>query len=891
MKKPLLTIGIPAYKVEEFIEETVKSIADSKYADRLEVLIVNDGSPDRTLEKANSLAKKYSCVKVIDKENGGHGSAINASLKNATGKYFRLLDGDDLFDTEEFDKYLERLEAETADIVFTDYVEWFVKSETRRPASFYGHLPEYTTLDLDEVEFPEWGPMLPTSTIKTKLLQDFNLKIDEKCFYVDQEYNLACYISSKTAIYYPSMIYIYRLEREGQSMQKSSLIKNVKSHETVCERLLSEYKKHKNSLSETKRTYLENRVIVPMCNMQYFIAVDWCKSKNDFLSFDHELSKYPEFYNHPGIVGKTVKLHRKTKGFSVKYNSLISNVARRLPIIKKLGKIFTILALCSIPIIIANAIVANHVNTEKTYYYWDTSAYWTDAINVTEMLKTNKSEALEAFNNSMVSDYNMLPNIPLFPILLILGTSRIVYVLAILNLYGIPFAAIMTMVIKKAFFKDRKFHILLYPLLFATFLLSPQILIPVLNGRPDIICLIVAALMLLLIAKRRMQYISDYFILAVLTFILITLRRYFCFFGIGIYGGIFVVKAIQQFKQFKDAKVAIKKIIKLTVKLLISGLTIILLMAIFTPFLLARYVTGQYGDAYSAYQVSLGEHFSSYVEYFGVIILILAVWGLIYGYFRSRKAEVKEFITTSIISTLICFILFIRVQKFGDQHSYMILLCLLIGISALIVQLYENRKTKILAILVACICPLLSLCTFGVIRLPANIMLPRHFYPVVRNDTDTISELDRYFEEHVSKDGSVYVLASSDYFNCALLQNNKLPVIPSYRIVNAHQVDKRDGFPDFFFDSEYIVVATPIQTHLAEGSQDVISFLAQTILDGEAANLKLEKTYQIDDGVSLNVYHKDGKYTEQYLSAIKSHFEAKYKDYPFLYKDIRQKDN
>ena len=98
--KPLLTIGIPAYNVELYIEDTVLSIAKSKNHDKLEILIINDGSSDQTLEIANRLAKEHSCIKVIDKPNGGHGSAINAALKNATGRYFRLLDGDDWFDQE-----------------------------------------------------------------------------------------------------------------------------------------------------------------------------------------------------------------------------------------------------------------------------------------------------------------------------------------------------------------------------------------------------------------------------------------------------------------------------------------------------------------------------------------------------------------------------------------------------------------------------------------------------------------------------------------------------------------------------------------------------------------------------------------------------------------------
>ena len=311
---PLLTIGIPAYNVELYLEETVLSVTNSKHQDKIEVLIINDGSTDHTLNVAQRLAKQFPCVKVIDKPNGGHGSAINAAISNATGKYFRLLDGDDWFDTVEFDSFIDKLQSEKADIVFNDLVECFIKSNLNRPVSYYSNLPIFTTLHLDDIEFLEWGPMLPTTTIKTSLLKKFNLKIDEKCFYVDQEYNLACYLSSQTAAYYPYMVYQYRLEREGQSMEKASLIKNVKSHEQVCKRLLSVYHKHLKTLSPIRREYLTNKVIVPMCHMQYMIAIEWCKSRKDFLSFDNAIQNYPEFYSNAGISGTLTNFHRKTKG-------------------------------------------------------------------------------------------------------------------------------------------------------------------------------------------------------------------------------------------------------------------------------------------------------------------------------------------------------------------------------------------------------------------------------------------------------------------------------------------------------------------------------------------------------------------------------------------------
>lgn len=332
-KKILLTVGIPAYNVELYLEETVSSIATSKFSNQLEILIVNDGSTDHTSDIAQTIANKYSCVKVINKQNGGHGSTINTAIKNANGKYFRLLDGDDWFDTHEFDLYLEKLQNETADIVFTDLVECFLKSNLYQPVTYYSHLPAFRQLNFDSTEFPEWGPMLPTTTIKTNLLKKFNLQLDEKCFYVDQEYNLACYLSSQTFVYYPFMVYNYRLEREGQSMEKSSLIRNVYSHEKVCIRLLLEYKKHLPVMSELRKKYLSTRVIIPMCHMQYEIITNYCKSRTAFLSFDKKLKSFKTFYNDPNIAGNVTRFYRKTHALFVPFDHIIKKLALKKDVI------------------------------------------------------------------------------------------------------------------------------------------------------------------------------------------------------------------------------------------------------------------------------------------------------------------------------------------------------------------------------------------------------------------------------------------------------------------------------------------------------------------------------------------------------------------------------
>ena len=84
-------------------------------------MIVIDGSPDNSISVAQALRNEFpTCIKIIDKENGGHGSTINIGLKQANGKYIRVLDSDDWFDLDSFIEFLERLRSETSDLVMTN---------------------------------------------------------------------------------------------------------------------------------------------------------------------------------------------------------------------------------------------------------------------------------------------------------------------------------------------------------------------------------------------------------------------------------------------------------------------------------------------------------------------------------------------------------------------------------------------------------------------------------------------------------------------------------------------------------------------------------------------------------------------------------------------------
>lgn len=335
---PILTVVIPSYNVEPFLRNCVFSLINQSNAHKLEVLIVNDGSKDRTAAIAKELeelseTKNGPIVRLIDKENGGHGSTINAGITEARGKYFRLLDGDDYFITKNFEAFIDILERENSDIVLTDLVEDYAISATKIFKNYYGSIQPAQTNDLDIMNFAgygfgEWGPLLSTTTCKTQLLKDAHFTIDEHCFYVDMEYNFMIYSMAKNVTYYPLTIYNYYLGRIGQSMSKESMMKNVLHHEKVTLRLIKELNDRRSSISEQKQAYIIRKLIIPLCKVQYYITTEYFNEKKHFVSFDRKLKHYPEFYDNPEIAGNIIKLHRLAAGNTVFTDSALKKLKR-----------------------------------------------------------------------------------------------------------------------------------------------------------------------------------------------------------------------------------------------------------------------------------------------------------------------------------------------------------------------------------------------------------------------------------------------------------------------------------------------------------------------------------------------------------------------------------
>lgn len=101
---PAITVVIPVYNCEKYVERAVRSVLSQPCANQAEVLVVDDGSKDSSGEICDKLAAEYNNVRVFHKENGGVSSARNLGIEQAAGEYIAFLDSDDWWEPDFLDE-------------------------------------------------------------------------------------------------------------------------------------------------------------------------------------------------------------------------------------------------------------------------------------------------------------------------------------------------------------------------------------------------------------------------------------------------------------------------------------------------------------------------------------------------------------------------------------------------------------------------------------------------------------------------------------------------------------------------------------------------------------------------------------------------------------------
>ena len=347
---PILTIAIPSYNAEKFLHKCLQSLLKSEYSYLTEILVINDGSKDET----SAIGKLYqdlttvngkSIVKVIDKENGGHGSGINKGIELARGKYFKVVDADDWVDEAQYNELLKKLVEgkEDADLIVTHYCEARSYEDKPYKIEYYNNLEPEVIYHLDDVctgpnGFKDWGPTLPTSTYKTECLRKANFKLLEKTFYVDMTYNAYSIMFIDTIKRYDLNIYRYYIGNAGQSVSQEGMIKNYKHHENVLLELMN-IVTNDTRLTDNKREYILNKLLLPMVYVQYYTNIELLHSGKILRNFEKRIKKYPQLLGyHEFHSSKKLIFHRYTHGIFLMFNPFLERQADRIRRVLRLIK-------------------------------------------------------------------------------------------------------------------------------------------------------------------------------------------------------------------------------------------------------------------------------------------------------------------------------------------------------------------------------------------------------------------------------------------------------------------------------------------------------------------------------------------------------------------------
>ena len=280
MSDKVISFAIPCYNSAEYMDKCINSILTC--GDDIEIIIVDDGSTkDDTAAKADAWAEKYpEIIKVVHKENGGHGSAVNEGLANATGTYFKVVDSDDWIDVTAGIKVMEevRKQAESAapvDMIVANYVYEKVFEGSSSIINYKHVFDEGEVMSWDEIGHfnPSQYLLMHALIFRTQLLKDIGLELPKHTFYVD---NIFCYVPLphvETMVYVDANLYRYFIGREDQSVNEEVMLGRMDQQLRVTRIMIDSVDYERDIKSRKLQSYMRSYLSMMMTINSVFLRM------------------------------------------------------------------------------------------------------------------------------------------------------------------------------------------------------------------------------------------------------------------------------------------------------------------------------------------------------------------------------------------------------------------------------------------------------------------------------------------------------------------------------------------------------------------------------------------------------------------------------------------
>lgn len=247
-----LTVVVPSYNSENYLARCLDSLLPQK--EKLDVIIVNDGSTDRTAEIGQSYVDRWpQNFRLINKENGGHGSGINVGIELAAAPWFKVLDSDDHFASEGLNELLrliadfENKDSLKPDLIISDFIYEVHRNKEDGQEEVINKRADYQNV-FRERGFCSWSRirsfrydqmlMMHALCYRTEILRKIKLELPEKTYYEDNIYVYEPLPHVRRIYYLNEPVYVYYIGRDDQSINMGNVVKNVNMQIFVTEEML-----------------------------------------------------------------------------------------------------------------------------------------------------------------------------------------------------------------------------------------------------------------------------------------------------------------------------------------------------------------------------------------------------------------------------------------------------------------------------------------------------------------------------------------------------------------------------------------------------------------------------------------------------------------------------
>lgn len=493
--------------------------------------------------------------------------------------------------------------------------------------------------------------------------------------------------------------------------------------------------------------------------------------------------------------------------------------------------------------------------------YWDFANYSRSTSTMAQLITSDPNQSIVYLLKSISSrNYNFLPSLPLVPFALLFGDGRLIYLLSIVIVYLVP-ALLAFLWFQKQLFP----YVSPWTTAFV-FLLSPAIFTPIPLGYIDIGGLIIICFVLVKLLKQPVIHLrtTDFISLGILLALLCLFRRWYAIWVASLYVTI-CIKSLLEIFDGKNTHVRFSIFYKITGKILISTLVLIIILTSLALPIIRQYISKNYVSYFLSMDAPGAVFEIMTINYLGVFTTACIFAGCLVGIYYKRTRRAMGFL---LILTLLSLLTFYKFQSLGRHHYYLLTPLLVSSQILLVHRMMHMFRNKALHMIVFALFITISfinfLSSYSPITNPVKFLFSRNLvYPIVRNDIAQLQKMLQTIKLHTSASSQILILSSSNILNSSIMQELCYVSIKDMpfcsKIMSRSYIDGREK-PLNYANIDLVVVVKPIEYSRNPRYQTELTNLATQFLNSGDIGInyiRLKDTFLLDRNAKAYIFQKN----------------------------------